>query len=66
MLPLQVIREQADQIAEAMEKRGLDARPTLAKILNMDQDRRNLQTRLDQTLAESHTRDKSFQHLRGL
>lgn len=63
MLPLQVIREQADQIAEAMEKRGLDARPTLAKILNMDQDRRNLQTRLDQTLAEANKKSKKIGEL---
>ncbi len=60
MLPLQYIREASDRIAEAMDKRGLDARPILSKILQLDQERRDLQTRLDQTLAEANRKSKEI------
>lgn len=54
MLPLQYIRENSEQIAEALDKRGMDARPMLSEILRLDQERRNLQTELDNTLAEGN------------
>ena len=63
MLPLQTLRENADAIALAMDKRGLDARPIVSKILNLDQERRNLQARLDQTLAEANTASREIGQL---
>ena len=63
MLPLNTLRENADAIAIAMDKRGLDARPMLSKILNLDQERRNLQARLDQTLAEANTASREIGEL---
>ena len=60
MLPLQYIREASDRIAEAMDKRGLDARPILSNILKLDEERRDLQTRLDQTLAEANRKSKEI------
>ncbi|MFZ9003496.1 MAG: serine--tRNA ligase, partial [Robiginitalea sp.] len=60
MLPLQYIREASDRIADAMDKRGLDARPILSKILQLDEERRDLQTRLDQTLAEANRKSKEI------
>ena len=63
MLPLQTLRENADAIATAMDKRGLDARPIVSKILNLDQERRNLQARLDQTLAEANAASREIGQL---
>lgn len=63
MLPLQTLRENADAIAIAMDKRGLDARPVISKILSLDQERRNLQARLDQTLAEANTASREIGQL---
>jgi seryl-tRNA synthetase len=60
MLPLQSIREGAEALANALDKRGLDARPLLSKALGLDQERRNLQTRLDQTLAEANRLSKEI------
>lgn len=63
MLPLTTLRENADAIAIAMDKRGIDARPILTKILDLDQERRNLQARLDQTLAEANTASRKIGEL---
>ncbi len=63
MLPLYTLRDNADTIAAAMDKRGLDARPILSKILNLDQERRNLQARLDQTLAEANSASREIGQL---
>ncbi len=60
MLPLQYIREASDTIAEAMDKRGLDARPILSKILGLDEERRRLQTQLDQTLADANRKSREI------
>ena len=60
MLPLQYIREASDTIADAMDKRGMDARPILSKILQLDEERRSLQTSLDQTLAEANRKSKEI------
>ncbi len=63
MLPLNTIRENSETIARAMDKRGLDARPILSRILDLDQERRNLQTRLDQTLAEANAASRRIGEL---
>ncbi len=60
MLPLQLIREQSEEMAQALAKRGLDARPMLERILELDQQRRALQTELDQTLAEANRKSREI------
>mgnify|MGYP000158000496 CR=1 FL=1 len=60
MLPLQYIREASDAIADAMDKRGLDARPILSRILGLDEERRSLQPSLDQTLAEANRKSREI------
>lgn len=54
MLEIQRIREDKDGIAKALDKRHIDARQTLEDILKADEDRRSIQVRLDNTLAESN------------
>lgn len=63
MLPLQTLREDVDRIAEALAKRGLDARPMLDEILDLDERRRNLQLQLDNTLAEANRLSKEIGNL---
>ncbi len=63
MLPLQYLRDASDKIARAMDKRGMDARPILSKILGLDEERRQLQTELDQTLAEANRKSRTIGEL---
>jgi len=63
MLPLQTIRENVDRLAGALAKRGLDARPMLDEILNLDERRRSLQLQLDNTLAEANRISKEIGNL---
>jgi len=63
MLPLQTIREDVDRLAGALAKRGLDARPMLDEILNLDERRRSLQLQLDNTLAEANRISKEIGNL---
>ena len=60
MLPLQYLRDASAHIAEAMDKRGIDARPIISGILKWDQERRSLQTELDNTLAEANKKSKEI------
>lgn len=63
MLPLQYLRDASEKIARAMDKRGMDARPILSKILGLDAERRQLQTELDQTLAEANRKSREIGEL---
>ena len=63
MLPLQLIREHAGDLAKALAKRGLDAEPMLEDILNKDQERRRLQAELDETLAEANRKSREIGEL---
>ncbi len=63
MLQLQVIRENRDQLVQAFKKRNLDAGPILDKIIRLDENRRALQTKLDNTLAESNKLSKEIGEL---
>ena len=63
MLPIQTIREEADRLAQALAKRGLDARPMIDEILNLDEQRRSLQLQLDNTLAEANRISKEIGNL---
>ena len=54
MLQLQAIRDNKNEIVEALKKRNLDASSLLEEVLKLDEKRRATQTRLDSTLAESN------------
>ncbi|PXX30703.1 serine--tRNA ligase [Arenibacter sp. ARW7G5Y1] len=60
MLQLQAIREDKEQIVEALKKRNIEARPLIEGVLQLDEKRRSLQTRLDNTLAESNSISKEI------
>ena len=60
MLQLQTIREDHERIIAALKKRNLDAAPIVSKILELDQERRSIQTQLDNTLAESNKLSKEI------
>ncbi|MBU2905292.1 MULTISPECIES: serine--tRNA ligase [Arenibacter] len=63
MLQLQAIREDKEQIVEALKKRNIDALPLIESVLQLDEKRRSLQTRLDNTLAESNSISKEIGQL---
>jgi seryl-tRNA synthetase len=60
MLQLQAIREDKEQIVEALKKRNIEALPLIENVLQLDEKRRSLQTRLDNTLAESNSLSKEI------
>ncbi|NHF60635.1 serine--tRNA ligase [Flavobacteriaceae bacterium TP-CH-4] len=60
MLQLQAIREQKEEIINALQKRSIDAAPLVEKVVALDERRRALQTRLDATLAESNKLSKEI------
>ncbi|SHJ56426.1 seryl-tRNA synthetase [Arenibacter nanhaiticus] len=60
MLQLQVIRDHKEQIITALKKRNIDALPLLENILDLDENRRSLQAKLDNTLAESNKLSKEI------
>ncbi len=60
MLQLQAIRENKDQLIQALEKRNIDATGLLGKVVELDEDRRSLQTQLDNILAEANKISKEI------
>ena len=60
MLQLQAIRENKDQLIHALKKRNLDAEELLGNVLELDEKRRSLQSRLDAVLAESNKISKEI------
>ena len=60
MLQLQVIRENKEQLIKALKKRQLDAEPLISKVLELDEQRRSIQTNLDNTLAEANRISKEI------
>ena len=63
MLTLTQIREERDQIIEALSKRGIDTTQSIDKIISLDQERRSLQKELDDTLAQSNTLSRQIGEL---
>ncbi|MDC6353498.1 MULTISPECIES: serine--tRNA ligase [unclassified Robiginitalea] len=63
MLPLHTLRENPDSIAQALGKRGVDAQPMIQEVLELDKQRRTLQTQLDATLAEANTLSREIGNL---
>jgi len=60
MLQVPFIREHTDLVIARLAKRNIDATQMIADVITLDEDRRELQTQLDNTLAESNTLSKEI------
>ena len=57
------VRQHFDSVVTALEKRNLDAKPLLERLLSLDETRRATQAELDQTLAQSNSIAKEIGQL---
>lgn len=60
MLQLHAIRENKEEIIDALKKRNIDAASMINEALELDEKRRTTQTLLDNTLAESNKLSKDI------
>lgn len=60
MLQVPFIRDNKDLVITSLQKRNFDASKIIDDVLNLDEDRRSLQTNLDNTLAESNALSKEI------
>jgi len=60
MLQVPFIRENKDLVIARLTKRNIDATQMIANVIALDEERRNLQTQLDNTLAESNKLSKEI------
>ena len=60
MLQVPYIREHKELIIERLAKRNLDAAQMINDVIALDEDRRSIQTKLDNALAESNTISKEI------
>lgn len=60
MLQVTDIRDHKETMIAALAKRGIDATQVLEDVLQADETRRNTQTKLDETLAQSNTYSKEI------
>lgn len=63
MLDVSVLREQKNDIIQALSKRGLDAHSLVQEALEADEKRRSLQAELDQNLAKANAMAKEIGQL---
>ena len=63
MLQVPFIRENKELVIERLAKRNIDATEMVNEVINFDEDRKRLQTELDNTLAESNTLSKEIGNL---
>ena len=63
MLQVPFIRENKDLVIERLAKRNLDATQMINDVISLDEDRRRIQTELDNTLAESNAISKEIGNL---
>lgn len=63
MLQVPFIRENKTLVIERLAKRNIDATQMINDVITFDEDRRRLQTELDNTLAESNTLSKEIGNL---
>jgi len=63
MLQVAFIREHKQDIINRLTKRNIDASQMIADVITFDEERRQLQTQLDNTLAESNTLSKEIGQL---
>ncbi|GLB48393.1 serine--tRNA ligase [Neptunitalea lumnitzerae] len=60
MLQVAFIREQKDAVIAGLSKRNLDAKAMVEEVLRLDEERRSIQSSLDNTLAESNKLSKEI------
>ncbi|MGE5943862.1 MAG: serine--tRNA ligase [Flavobacteriales bacterium] len=60
MLQVPFIRENKDLVIAGLAKRNMDATSIINQVISLDEDRRRIQTELDNTLAESNTLSKEI------
>ena len=60
MLQVALIKENFEAYVNALQKRNIDAKPILEKVLSLDDNRRNTQTSMDEKLAESNKLSKEI------
>ncbi len=60
MLQLQYIRDHQEAIIEALDKRTIDAKPMLDRVLELDSNRRKTQTQLDESSARMNQLSKEI------
>jgi seryl-tRNA synthetase len=63
MLQIAVIRENQEKVINALAKRHMDARVIVKEIVQLDENRRNTQVELDNTLSESNRLSKDIGEL---
>ncbi len=63
MLQVPFIREHKDLVIARLEKRNIDATSMIDEVITLDEDRRRIQTELDNTLAESNSLSKEIGNL---
>lgn len=63
MLQVAFIRENKDAVINGLAKRNIDATEMINDVITLDEDRRNLQTQLDNTKAESNALSKEIGNL---
>jgi seryl-tRNA synthetase len=63
MLQVPFIRENKDLVIERLAKRNIDATDMINEVILFDEERRSIQTELDNTLAESNTLSKEIGNL---
>ena len=60
MLQIAVIRENQEKVITALAKKHMDARAIVEEIVQLDENRRNTQVELDNTLSESNRLSKDI------
>ncbi|WNH14190.1 serine--tRNA ligase [Thalassobellus suaedae] len=63
MLQVPFIRENKDLVITQLAKRNIDASSMIDAVINLDEDRKRIQTALDNTLAESNALSKEIGNL---
>ena len=63
MLQVPFIRENKDLVIKRLAKRNIDATQMISDVISLDEDRRRIQTELDNTLAESNALSKEIGNL---
>ena len=60
MLQVPFIRENKDLVIKGLAKRNIDAANMIDQVITLDEERRNIQAELDNTLAESNSISKEI------
>lgn len=60
MLPLQTLRDKTEEVIQKLQIKNLDARPLVEKVLELDQQRKQIQVRNDQIKSEMNLLSKEI------